>query len=92
MFIGAGRIALSCTMEEFDSRYRELTVNPGHLNAAREIGPVHERQVFGREILLFDGVDPARLAAHGEVRTPGISDLFLAVMDQSAGEARGAAK
>lgn len=91
-FINVGRIALSCTMEEFDSRYRELTVNPGHLHAARELRPIHERQVFGRDILLFDGVDPARLAAHGDVRTPGVADLFVAVMDRSAGEARGAAK
>jgi len=91
-FINVGRIALSCTMEEFDSRYRELTVNPGNLHAARELRPIHERQVFGRDILLFDGVDPARLAAHGDVRTPGIADLFVAVMDRSAGEARGAAE
>jgi len=85
-FINAGRIVLSCTMEEFDSRYRELTVNPGHLPAARELKPIHERQIFGRDILLFDAVDPALLAAHGEVRTPGIADLFVAVMDQGAGK------
>ena len=91
-FINAGRIVLSCTREEFDSRYRELTVNPGHLAAARGLGPTHERQVFGRDILLFDGVDPALLAAHGEVRTPGVADLYVAVMDQSAGQAGGAGK
>jgi ABC-2 type transport system ATP-binding protein len=85
-FINAGRIVLSCTMEEFDSRYRELTVNPGHLPAARELKPMHERQIFGRDILLFDGVDPALLAAHGEVRTPGVADLFVAVMEQGAGK------
>ena len=43
-------------------------------------GRLHERQVFGRSILLFDGVDREQLAALGEVRTPSIADLFVAVM------------
>jgi ABC-2 type transport system ATP-binding protein len=52
---------------------------------------MHERQLFGRSILLFDDVDRQELAALGEVRTPSIADLFVAVMGNEAGEARGAA-
>jgi ABC-2 type transport system ATP-binding protein len=36
--------------------------------------------VFGRSVFLFDGVDRARLEGLGELRTPGIADLFVAVM------------
>ena len=83
MFIDRGRIVLNCSMEEFEARYMEVSVKPEQLAAARALGPVHERQVFGRTILLFDGVDRDQLAALGEVRTPSIADLFVAVMGQS---------
>jgi ABC-2 type transport system ATP-binding protein len=56
--------------------------------AARALGPIHERQVFGRSILLFDGVSREHLMALGEVRTPSIADLFVAVVG-NAGQARG---
>ncbi len=80
MFIDRGRIVLECSMEEFESRYSEVTVHPEHLAAARALGPIHERQLLGRSILLFDRADRQQLAALGEVRTPGIADLFVAVM------------
>jgi ABC-2 type transport system ATP-binding protein len=80
MFINRGRIVLNCSMEEFESRYLEVMVHPEQVAAARALKPIHERQVFGRSILLFDGVDRQQLAALGDVRTPSIADLFVAVM------------
>jgi ABC-2 type transport system ATP-binding protein len=92
MFINRGRIVLDCTMEDFESRYVEVKVNPEHVAAARALKPIHERQVIGRSILLFDHVDRSQLAALGEVRTPNIADLFVALMGNPAGEAQGAAR
>jgi len=89
VFIHRGRIALSCGMEEFEARYAEVMVGPDHIAAARALGPIHERQVFGRGLLLFDGVDRAHLAPLGEVRTPSIADLFVAVIGSP--QAKGAA-
>jgi ABC-2 type transport system ATP-binding protein len=84
MFINRGRIVLDCSMEEFESRYAEVTVRPEQVAAARALKPIRERQVLGRSILLFDlkvdGTDRQQLAALGDVRTPGIADLFVAVM------------
>jgi ABC-2 type transport system ATP-binding protein len=80
MFINRGRIVLECSMEEFESRYAEVMVNPEHVDAARALKPIYERQVFGRSILLFDNVDRQQLAAIGDVRTPSIADLFVAMM------------
>ncbi len=91
MFINRGRIVLACSMEEFEARYLEVMVNPDRAAAARTLGPIHERQVFGRSILLFDRVDRRRLAELGEVRTPSIADLFVAVIGNGAGKAQGAA-
>jgi ABC-2 type transport system ATP-binding protein len=92
MFINHGRIVLRCSMEEFESRYLELMVLPEHLAAARALKPIHERQVLGRSILLFDRVGRQQLAALGDVRTPNIADLFVAMMGNPGGAAQGAAQ
>jgi ABC-2 type transport system ATP-binding protein len=91
MFVNRGCIVLDCSMEEFESRYLEVMVHPDRVAAARALQPMHERQVFGRSILLFDRVDRDQLAALGDVRTPSIADLFVAVMGNKAGEVQGAA-
>jgi ABC-2 type transport system ATP-binding protein len=85
MFINRGRIVLDCSMEEFESRYVEVTVHPEQLAAARALKPSHERQVFGRSILLFERVDRQQLAGLGEIRTPSIADVFVAVMGNMIG-------
>jgi ABC-2 type transport system ATP-binding protein len=80
MFINRGRVVLSRSMDEIESRYAEVQVRSEHVAAARELRPINERQLFGRSILLFDGVERERLAELGEVRTPSLADLFVAVM------------
>ena len=90
MFIDRGRIVFGCSMEEFESRYLEIVVNPEKLAAARALKPMHERQSLGRSILLFDRVDRQQLTALGDVRTPSIADLFVAVIGNQAGQAQGA--
>src|SRR5213592_4874287 len=80
MFIDRGRIALECSMEELESRYLEVMVNPEHAAAARALRPIQERSVFGRSVMLFDGANREQAAALGEVRRPSIADLFVAVM------------
>jgi len=92
MFINRGRIVLDCSMEQFESRYSEVAVHPEQVAAARALKPIHERQVFGRTILLFDHVDRQQLAVMGDVRTPSIADVFVAVMANQAGQAQGAAQ
>ncbi|MBV8799794.1 MAG: ABC transporter ATP-binding protein [Alphaproteobacteria bacterium] len=84
MFINHGRIALSCSMEDFETRYTELAPRADSLAEARALKPMYERQILGRSILLFDGANRARLAPLGEVRTPSIADLFVAVMGEQA--------
>jgi ABC-2 type transport system ATP-binding protein len=92
MFINRGRIVLNCTMEDFESRYAEVMVNPERIAAARGLKPMHERQSLGRSILLFDSVERQQLAELGDVRTPSIADLFVAVVGNSTSEVRGVAQ
>ncbi len=92
MFINRGRSALECSMEEFESRYTEVMVRPEQLAAAQAFRPMHARQVFGRSVMLFENVDRQQLATLGEVRRPGIADLFVAVMGDKAVAPQGAAQ
>jgi ABC-2 type transport system ATP-binding protein len=94
MFMNRGRIVFNCSMEEFESRYLEVTMNPVRLAAARALKPIHERQVLGRCILLYDlkadSVNRQQLTAMGDVRTPSIADLFVAVIGNQSDMAPGA--
>jgi ABC-2 type transport system ATP-binding protein len=89
VFINRGRVVFGSSMEQFESRYLEVVVRPDRLAAAGALRPIHERQVLGRSILLFDllvdsavdSSDRQQLAALGEVRTPSLADLFVAVME-----------
>jgi len=91
MFINRGRIVLNTSMEDFETRYTELKVAPEQVEMARALKPIQERQVIGRTIMVFAGVDRKQLAALGDVRTPSIADLFVAMMGNTNGRAQGAA-
>ena len=80
VFINNGKIALAATMDEVGERYAEVMVNPDKADAARALKPLNERQIFGKSIFLFDGIERARLATLGELHKPSVADLFVATM------------
>ena len=90
IFIDRGRIAFNRSMEEVETRYREVQVHPNQIAAARALHPIHERAGIGRSTLLFESVDEHRLTALGEVRRPSVADLFVAVMSRQSQPAQGA--
>src|SRR5664279_4358548 len=92
MFIDRGRVVFNRSMEELESCYLEVMVRPEQAAAARALKPMHERQAIGGSILLFNRVDRQQLAALGDVRTPGIADLFVAVIGNQSPQAQGAAQ
>ena len=80
MFIRDGKIVLNTDMEAMGDRFAEVMVSADKAATARQLNPLDERQVFGKSIFLFDGVDQSRLAELGEIRRPSVSDLFVATM------------
>ncbi|HEY6337008.1 MAG TPA: ABC transporter ATP-binding protein [Candidatus Sulfotelmatobacter sp.] len=96
MFIDRGRIVFDCSMEEFESRYVEVMAHPEQVAAVRGLRPMQERQGIGRSVMLFDskvgGVDRQKLCALGEVRTPSIADVFVAVMSLQSSAPQGVAR
>jgi ABC-2 type transport system ATP-binding protein len=87
LFIDRGKIVLDSSMEALQSRYLEVMLNADQLAAARALGPVRERQTLGRHIFLFDGIEAEQLKPLGDVRSPGIADLFVAMMSPVNGPA-----
>lgn len=81
LFIRDGKIVLDTSMEALGERYCEVLVGSEQLDAARALGPVGERSFpFGKTVLLYDGVPRGQLAGLGELRNPGLADLFVASM------------
>jgi ABC-2 type transport system ATP-binding protein len=80
MFIRDGKIVLDTTMDDLAERFIEVMVTPDKAERARAMSPLGERQIFGKSIFLFDGVERPRLAELGEMHKPSIADLFVATM------------
>ena len=96
LFINHGKIVLDSTVDALPSRYAQLVTTSEHVATARALRPIYEREVFGRYAFVFDigksgspTVD--ELAVWGDVRTPSIADLFIALMNGGRGDAEVAA-
>ncbi len=84
MFIDRGRLVLDESMEAIADRYVEVSVRPDSAEAARKLGPLSESELFGRRVFLFENGDRDRLRMLGEIRTPGVADLFVAKIKEHA--------
>ncbi len=84
MFINDGKIVLNTSMEDLPARYVELMATGEQADAARQLNPIYEREVFGKKVLMFEDVSRDRLEGMGEVRTPGVADLFVAKVKGAA--------
>ena len=80
LFIQNGKISLSASMEVVEQRFIEVAVYPLYVEQALALHPIDQRTVFGKCVMLFDGVAPDMLQALGELRRPSIADLFVAIM------------
>lgn len=82
LFIKDGKLVLNDTMDAVYERYTEVMVKPDQVEQARALGPLHERVLFGRHILLFDRGDSGKLENLGEIHKPSIADLYVALMGE----------
>ena len=87
IFVRGGHVVLDSSVDALAQRYVQLTVAAEHVAQARQLKPFHEREVFGRTVMFFEGSAAAQLAAGsnnlGEMRTPTIADLFVAKMQET---------
>ena len=80
MFINDGRILLHASMESIPDSFVELTTSGEAAETARRLGPIHERDVFGKKVMTFKGIDRDQLVGLGEAHTPSVADLFVAMI------------
>ena len=80
IFIDDGKIVLETSMEQMAERFVEVMVAPENMGKALALQPMDQRAVFGKVVMLFDGVAQEMLANIGETRIPGVADLFVASM------------
>jgi ABC-2 type transport system ATP-binding protein len=78
MFINDGKILLDSPMDALSDTYVELSASGEHADRARGLGPIAEGQMFGKSVMLFEGISREHLAGLGELRTPSVADLFVA--------------
>jgi len=80
LFIDNGSIVLNESMEDIASKYSEILVAPDKYAEADGYNPIHKTEVFGKRAYLFKSQDSTQLQNLGETRTPGVADLFVAIM------------
>jgi ABC-2 type transport system ATP-binding protein len=78
MFINDGKILLDKPMESLADSYVELLTSGENATKAKGLGPIAEHEMFGKSVLLFEGVSRENLEGLGELRTPSVADLFVA--------------
>jgi len=84
MFINDGRILLHSAMDELPATYAELVTSGEDAEKARQLRPIYERDVFGKKVMTFEGVDRQQLEGLGEAHTPSVADLFVAKVKGAA--------
>jgi ABC-2 type transport system ATP-binding protein len=81
-FMDRGRLVLQKSMSDIDDEFVELHAVGESMARAREIPHIGERSILGGKALIYEGVERGLLEPLGEVRTPSISDLFVAKISQ----------
>ena len=84
MFIDEGQIVLNASMEALPDSYVELVTSGDNADSARSLGPIYERDLFGKKVMTFEKVEREKLAGFGEMHTPSIADLFVAKIKGAA--------
>ena len=83
MFINDGRILLDSPMDALGETYIELMTAGEKAQKARGLGPIAESEIFGKSVMLYEGVSREHLEGLGEIRIPSVADLFVAKIKEA---------
>ena len=78
MFINDGKLLLNAPMDSLGDTYVEIAASGEAAQKARGLGPIAETEMFGKSIMLFEGISREHLEGLGDLRTPSVADLFVA--------------
>jgi ABC-2 type transport system ATP-binding protein len=80
VFINRGKIILDTPMDALEERYVQLNAVGESTGRALEIPHLGSQGILGGKSIIYEGVDRETLAPLGDVRTPSVADLFVAMM------------
>ncbi len=83
MFINDGKILLDSPMDSLSDSYIELATSGEEALKARGLRPIAESEMFGKSVMLFEGISREHLEGLGEMRTPSVADLFVAKVKEA---------
>ena len=83
MFISDGKILLDSSMDALSDSYVELSTSGENAQKARGLRPIAENEMFGKSVMLFEGISREHLKGLGEMRTPSVADLFVAKVKEA---------
>jgi len=85
IFINKGKILLYTSIEDLGKRYSQLTIPADQADNLREkLNPMSEYSLLGRKVFLLDNTDGKSLVGYGDVQTPSVADIFVALMGGEA--------
>ncbi|MCF7807707.1 MAG: ABC transporter ATP-binding protein [Candidatus Marinimicrobia bacterium] len=85
IFIQKGQVLLYASIEELGERFTQLTIPADKADALRkELKPMSEYSLLGRKVFLLENPDTKALAKVGDLQTPSVADIFVALMGGAA--------
>jgi len=84
MFIKDGRILVYDSVDHLHQRFVQVVVPEENLDKIREYNPLYETTQIGKRVLLLENVRRADIQQYGEVKTPALADVFVALMGGEA--------
>lgn len=82
VFIHRGKACLSLTMDDLAKQFCKLTSGQESVQKIRELKPIAERKTLQGSEFIFREANTEELARYGEIATPNLVDLFIAVIGE----------
>ena len=83
MFLDRGKVVMYRSMEEIEEQFVQLHAVGDAVAGAQGIPHLGAHTILGGKALIYEGIDRESLAPLGELRTPSVADLFVAMMGGS---------
>jgi ABC-2 type transport system ATP-binding protein len=80
MFLNRGKKVLQRSMEDIEQQFVQLNAVGDSAVKAQGIPHVGSQGILGGKAIIYEGIERESLAPLGELRTPSVSDLFVAMM------------
>ncbi|MBC8214521.1 MAG: ABC transporter ATP-binding protein [Candidatus Marinimicrobia bacterium] len=80
IFIKDGKVLMKESMENLEKRFMQISVPEEYAEEMRKFNPLLEQSFFGKKLFLLEKVNRANIEQYGEIKTPSIADIFVAMM------------